>query len=455
MSAIHIGRGSLIVSDPPRSLMELLRRFHRNDSGEGEYEDLFRMSEDGRNLVTMPGFANRAIRLAERDWTRIYDERVPMPKADCAAAMEGLHECWSNVVHSALKAEGGVISIPDVFGNVNMVAAILRAYPREALIDRGTPISIVVFRDREYAKREMRTLREMLPDRDIGLFVSGTYTDSDDVVVTTYASLKEAPCWQTGIFVACDLSSGELQEWVEGISALRNAARWGICRTPLGGAIDVGIVAEGLFGPACASASYADAVAGGFAAPVVVCWLRAPKIELGSLPRDVLLATAVQDEGFCRMVSDIIRRTPGELGCICCADSRALGERLAGMSGDDVVFVHRRTPAKVREAVVRDISSGTIRRAVCSELDMPQSNHGVEVLATCRGDAAALRIPGRPSRGPNDRSYVVTFCHDWDMHNGRPGYLARNDEVRKRRFQELGIRQMFFESVEQLPFIGG
>lgn len=452
---IHISRGSIVVENPSRSLMESLRRFRRDDSGEGEYENLFTMSEDGKRLVTMPGFASRVIRIAGKGYTRIYDGRLTMPPANCEAAMEGLHECWSNVIHSALKAEGGVISIPDVFGNVNMVAAILRAYPRDALIDRGTPLSIIAFRDRDYAKQAMRTLRKMLPGRDIGLFVSGTYTDSDDIIVTTYASLKDAPCWQTGVFVACDLSSGELQEWVEGISALRNAARWGIYRTPLGGAIDVDIVAEGLFGPACASASYADAVAGGFATPVVVCWLRAPKIELGSLPRDVLLATAVQDEGFCRMASDIIRRTPGELGCICCADSRALGGRLAGMSGDDVVFVHRRTPAKVREAVVRDIASGTIRRAVCSELDMPQSNHGVEVLATCRGDAAALRIPGRPSRGPNDRSYVVTFCHDWDMHNGRPGYLARNDEARQRRFQELGFRQMFFESVDQLPFLGG
>jgi hypothetical protein len=453
MTAIHIGRGSLIVENPPRRLMESLRRFRRNDSGEGEYEDLFTMSENGKNLVTMPGFANRAIRLAERDWTRIYDERVPMPKADCAAAMEGLHECWSGVVHSALKAEGGVISIPDVFGNVNMVAAILRAYPREALVDRGTPLSIISFRDRDYAKRAMRTLRKMLPGRDIGLFVSGTYTDSDDIIVTTYASLKEAPCWQAGVFVACDLASGDFRERAEGVSSLRNAARWGIYRTSLGGTMDVDIVTEGLFGPSCASASYADAVSGGFATPVVVCWLRAPKIELGSLPRDVLLATAVQDEGFCRMASDIIRRTPSELGCICCADNKALGERLAGMSGDDVVFVHRRTPAKVREAVVRDIASGTIRRAVCSELDMPQSDHGVEVIATCRGDAARLRIPGRPSKGPTDRSYVVTFCHDWDMHNGRPGHLARNDEVRKRRFQELGIRQMFFESVDQLPFL--
>lgn len=452
---IHISRGSVVVENPTQALMESLRRFRRNDNGEGEYENLFTMSEDGRNLATMPGFANRAIRLSEGSRARICDERVPMPEADGRAAMEGLHGCWSNVVYWALKAGGGIVSIPDILGDANMVGAILRAHHREALMDRGTPLSVVAFRDRGSARRAMRTLTEMLPGRDVGLFVSGEYVDTDDVVVTTYAMLKDVPYCYVGVFIACDIASCELQEGVEGISALRNAARWGIYRTPLGGAVDVDIVAEGLLGPACASASYADAVASGFAAPVVVCWVRAPKIELGSLPRDVLLAAAVQDEGFCRMASDIIRRTPGELGCICCADSRALGERLAGMSGDDVVFVHRRTPAKVREAVVRDVASGTIRRAVCSELDMPQSNHGVEVLATCRGDVARLRVPGRPSRGPNDRSYIVAFCHDWDMHNGRPGYLARNDEARQRRFQELGFRQMFFESVDQLPFLGG
>ena len=449
---IYIGRGSVVVEDPSRSLMESLRRFRRNEMGEGEYEDLFTMSEDGKRLVTMPGFASRVIRLAEKNWARIYDKRVPMPKADCAAATKDLHECWSKVVCDALKAEGGIVSIPDVLGDANMVAAILRAYPREALIDRGTPLSIVAFRDRDYAKRMMRVLREMLPERDIGLFVSGTYTDSDDVIVTTYASLKEAPCWQAGVFVACDLASGDFRERAEGVSSLRNAARWGIYKTPLGGAMDVDIVTEGLFGPSCASATYGDAVGGGFAAPVVVCWLMAPKIELGSCPPAMLEAMAMlNNDCFCRMVSDIVRRTPPELGCLCCCDSRALNERIAGMA--DTVSVHRRTPAKVREALVRDIESGTVRKAVYSEMDMPQSDHGVEVIATCRGDAARLRIPGRPSKGPNDRSYVVTFCHDWDMHNGRPGHLARNDEVRKRRFQELGIRQMFFESVDQLPFL--
>lgn len=452
---IHISRGSIVVTDPPRDLMESLRRFRRDDSGEGEYENLFTMSEDGKRLVTMPGFASRVIRIAGKGYTRIYDGRLPMPPANCEAAMEGLHECWSNVVHSALKAEGGVISIPDVFGNVNMVAAILRAYPRDALIDRGTPFSIIAFRDRDYAKQAMRTLRKMLPGRDIGLFVSGTYTDSDDIIVTTYASLKDAPCWQAGVFVACDLSSGYFQEHAEGVSAFRNAARWGVYTTPLGGAMESDIVIEGLFGPACASATYADAVSGGFAAPIVVCWLMAPKIELGSCPPIMLEAMAMQEnEGFCKMVSDIIRRTPPELGCLCCCDSRALNERIAGKT-EGVASVHRRTPAKARELIVRGIESGTVRKAVYSEMDMPQSDHGVEVIATCRGDAARLRMPGRPSKGPNDRSYVVTFCHDWDMHNGRPGYLARNDEVRKRRFQELGIRQMFFESVEQLPFIGG
>ena len=143
---IHISRGSIVVTDPPRDLMESLRRFRRDDSGEGEYENLFTMSEDGKRLVTMPGFASRVIRIAGKGYTRIYDGRLPMPPANCEAAMEGLHECWSNVVHGALKAEGGVISIPDVFGNVNMVAAILRAYPRDALIDRGTPLSIIAFR---------------------------------------------------------------------------------------------------------------------------------------------------------------------------------------------------------------------------------------------------------------------------------------------------------------------
>ena len=203
---IHIGRASLIVEDPSQELKESLRFFRRNLGGEGRYEDLYVLSEDGKRLVTMPGFADRVIRIARKGCTRVYDERVPMPKPDMDKAQQGLHECWRGVVSDALKNEGGVISIPDILDEAEVAAAILRAYPRDSLVDRATPVSVVAARDRNCAVRIMRRLREILPERDIGLIASGTYTDSDDVVVSTYAALRDIQSWEVGVFIACNLT---------------------------------------------------------------------------------------------------------------------------------------------------------------------------------------------------------------------------------------------------------
>jgi len=375
---IDITRGSILVSNPPPRLKRELSYFRRGHRGEGKYEDLFTMSEDGEYLVTMPGFADRILKMGIR--TRVYDRRVRMPDPDIAAAMTGLHECWKGVVSKALENCGGTVSIPKVLGSANMAAAILRAYSRGELVDRGPSMCLVAARDRKAAKSMYLKLRQLLPDREVGLSVGNTCTDSEDVIVTNYASIKYLRPWEASVFIATGLENADFFERAECVSSVKEAARWGIYETPFGGSVDVDIVTEGLFGPSCASATYADAVDGGYAVPITVCWLPMPR----------------SDQMFRSLVYDIINRSLKYLD----------------KDAHDKVLV----------------------------IDSPK---GIP------------EIPGRPIQSAGDRSFIVAFRHNLDVHNGRPGKLALEDEARKMRFREYGFRQIYFESVDQLPFLGG
>lgn len=456
---IHVGRGSVTVENPPKKLLEGLRRFKRVDDGSGEYEELYTLSLDGRVLVTLPGFAERVQELCRPDCvTR--DERMPMPEPDLEAAMAGLPQCWADVVKRSVKL-GGVVGIPEMLGSVGMMAAILRAYPRDVLVERGTPLSIIATHDRESARRTATALRKLLPDRDIGISSLGSYTDSDDVVVTPYNGLKEVPCWPAGVFIGDDLPGVDFTKRAEGVSAVRNAMRWGLYTTAGGGCGGVDLALEGLFGHVNAEATYADAVNAGYAVPITVCWLPCPQpgVPLGSAPFRMLEAIAMQNnEEFCKLAAGIVNGVSSTRGCLLCSEHVALLKRVAKWlpAGTVAPQIHEKTPVKERRALLEDVANGTIRRALVSYGFFPLvSDHSVMVLATCGGgDIAGWRIPWRVAKSSGDRAYIVDFRHEWDLHNGRPGRLALNDEARMRRFRELGFRQMYVDDVSKLPFMG-
>jgi len=416
---VHIGLGSVVVERPPQFLKDALRYFRRNENGEGYYEDLYTLSDDGKRLATMPGFAARVMRVMSGFETRMYDRRMPMPNANYESAISGMHEFWHPIVESALKAGGGVISIPESLGRADMVAALLRAYSPADLLERGTPYSVVLMDTTANGQKMATELRRLLPERQISRYVGGKYEDPEDIIVacTTTLCTGDIPKWATGLLIACDLSTNVPIEGVSAISAIRNAARWGIYETPPGGSVSVDMVTEGLFGPTVASATYASAVNAGYMVPITVCWLPAPRIKasFGSCPFKTLEAMTMQDVDFCKMLYDIAKRTPSEVGVRFYTDQRKL--------------MHLQKETEDNKA-------------------------DVLVLATCRGDMSQIRLPGRQSKGPNDKCYIVTFSHDWDMHNGRPGYLVRHDEARKQYFRALGFRQMYVEDINQLPFIG-
>ena len=48
MALIRSGYASVVVEDPPATLLEGLRRFRRDEDGRGEYENLYSLSFDGK-----------------------------------------------------------------------------------------------------------------------------------------------------------------------------------------------------------------------------------------------------------------------------------------------------------------------------------------------------------------------------------------------------------------------
>ena len=448
MTQIFLGRGAVVVENPTRNIKEGLRRFVHTRRG-GEYENLYFMSQSGDTMSTLPGYASRVIGLCPE--AKIRDERIPMPCALMGYAVEGLHELWHDVVADAIKAGGGVVAIPEMFGSARMAAAIARAFPRQGLVDRGTPLTIIAARDRESVRRTAFELREMLPGRDIGMWSSGSRTDSDDIIVSTYGMLQELPLHSVGIFIGDDLTEGNFDERAEGISGIRNAARWGIYTTPAGWCECVNIDIEGLFGPLVASATYRQAVDAGVGVPITVCWMDAPlpDAQLGSAPLDSMEATSMQkNQPFVQMVADIVRRTSNDIGCIVCTEPIDMVRSLKKLM-PELAEINRKVPAKERRGLIEGLAGGTIRKAVVTS--------GCWPLATSHGvmDVSGWRIPWRHLKSQGDRAFIVDFRHGWDVNNGCPGVLVRNDGARERRYRELGFNQITVSSINELPFIGG
>lgn len=455
MSLIRSGRSSVVVEDPPAELLEGLRRFRREGSGEGEYENLYSLSFDGKTMVTAPGFANRVRSLCPS--VRFRNEKRAMPTPDKEAAMRGLDKFWEGVVFNAVDSGGGIVCIPDALGELDMTAAILRAFSHEALLERGLPMSVVAVPDEEMAKAVMAKLQAVFPDRDIGRVSARRYSDADDILVATYSSLKNLSFQPVGVFIACDLSGTDITPYVESISMIREAARWGICSTPLGEVPEDDMTLEGLFGEVVARAKYSEAVKAGAVVPITVCWLPAPEPSVfGRGPFELIEAKAMQDNArFCDLVAGIVQDVPSDIGVIVTTNRRAMSSRLARRIRGLVIY-DKKVPMAQRRAIRNDLMDGVIRRAVVSYEVPLASSLGVMVLASCGGrNIAAKRIPWRKKTKPGDRAFIVDFDHSWDLHNGRPGYLARNDEARAARYHELGFRQMSLDSVDQLPFIGG
>lgn len=449
MTRVQLGGAAIVVNNPPATLLEGLRRFNGST---GEYENLYSLSFNGHTMLTMPGFAER-IRGLCPGATFWRAKKIP---PDIAAATDGLAGHWRGLVRKVLTSRGGIVCLPDVFGEMEMVTAIVRAFPHEQLVYAGAAMTIVVVPDKEMAQNVTAKLRELFPGRDVGYVSARKYSDTDDILVTTYGHLRLVGNQPVGVLIACGLADTDVTPFADALSSVQSVIRFGLHSTPLGEAITPDMVMEGLIGQVVTNSTYMQAVDTGMAVPITVCWLPAPAPKaFGTGSFEMIEAQAMQENPvFCSLVASLANEVPSDLGVIVSTNRTALAIKVAQLG--KLIQCNRKTPVAQRRSIRNGLIDGVIRRMVATyELPL-KTDLGVMILASCEGaSVVGKRIPWRKKMKPRDRAFIVDFRHSWDLHNGRPGYLARNDEARARRYTELGFRQMYLDSVNQLPFIGG
>ncbi len=444
MMKAHLGNGSIVVNEPDEKILRSLVRFRHANDGSGEYEDLYSYSSDRDIMVTMPGFAKRISKMVDR----VVDERVRMPDPD-RSTYERIDGAWRPVIEKAVEEGGGIISVPDVFGIAGAAAAIIGAYPKDGLIDRSTPMCLVAVGDADTARSVGYELRKLMPEREVGI----NRSDSEDIVVASFSTMRDVMLSAVGILVCAidgPLKDAAESLRAESISSVRNAARWGVASSPFGGPYDPDMAEEGLFGPFVASATYDDAVKAGTCAPVTVCWLPAPRPNAPSVsaPLEVLEKIAHDDNPmFADMVKDIFRATPNDVGML----MQARKGKLSRFAPLGVLTLDKKNSDRKR--VIEDIVCGTIRKAVVQEDLLPRNTRQAMIASSCGGISSVRNFPCWIKDGEGDRAFVVDFMHEWDVHNGRKGRLAMNDDARKSRYREMGFSQVALNGIDELPFV--
>ena len=122
----------------------------------------------------MAGFAHRLNRFCTDGWTfDIVDKRLPMPKPDVDAAMVGLRPYQYTPAYKMVMSGGGIAACPTGWGKTRLLTAVMRAFPHEALKLRGTPLTAVATPDKDITEKDYRDIVELLPDREVGLVMSG------------------------------------------------------------------------------------------------------------------------------------------------------------------------------------------------------------------------------------------------------------------------------------------
>lgn len=442
---IVVKSGSVCVTHPSHELLRELAKF----GSDGEYHELYSYSKYHDTLVTMPGFAGRILDGYGDDGYAVEDRRVPLPVPDIRKAMRIVEPEWRGIFTEMIYARGGFVAVPRIIGFCEVAASILAAYGQDGLTDRGTPISVVAVE--EDAAGVCSELGRLLNGRDVSTSPSG-----DDIIVSRYSDLQNVPRNYTGILIADDALGCVDPSRAEGLSSFREAARWGVQVSLTGGIEGPPLEVEGMFGKASASITYEDAVTAGIGVPVTVCWLKSPKPygpSMSASLRSMATISMQGNEKFVSMVSDIMKRVNPDVGCVLCTNV-GLAKKVSSVVGKSAPTLL--VQPKKWNAVLSDIERGEIRKAIVTPeciTDVPVP-HGVMILSTCSGrDMNELRFPWRRPAVAGDKSYLVDFSHDWDLHNGRPGMLARNDKARSALYTELGFRQIYVQDIEHLPFL--
>ena len=487
--------GLLEVRGAPTGLAEKLRYFKKEiklvkykRQVMTKFEDLYSLDpEDPNCLYTMPGFAHKVLdyfRKSGRPFEFV-DARTPMPKPDLAKAFKGLRPYQIPLVGKLLASGGGILMAATGAGKTAISAALIRAYDKNELMSRGTPTCVFACPDRDINRKNWEEFQRWLPDREIGLIMSGTaHKPSDDVVCCTIDSLENIDPSHVGIMIVDEMHTSASTERAKKISMFTKAIRWGVSATPTGRFDGADIVSEGLYGPIVATFSYQDGVKSGALVPITVYWVEAPEPTCGlsayakyqqreSKIRHGWLAC----EDSCQMIADILNCIPDDLQTLCMLQFiEQMGRIHAHCTKTG--FVHAETDQaklsryptlraikpKERKEIYDAFRNQEVMSMIATHVWATGVNfENLSIVVNAGGggsDIVAKQVPGRASRAAEgkDHAYIVDFVHTWDRADpiggtGRPGPLLANDFARRKAYKDLGFEQCKVQSIDQLPFL--
>jgi superfamily II DNA or RNA helicase len=368
--------------------------------------------------------------------------------------------------------------------NTYIIASILKAYDPEELKLRGTPLSVVATPDKEITRKDFEDLKSILPDREVGLVMSGFRQFADDIQVITLDSMHHLNLDEVGVLVVDEVHAAASAKRTDMLIQTRRALRWGVSATPSGRFDGRDLATEGMFGPSIYTRTYGQGVEDGALVPIVVYWVQAPEPPMGIenylkyKTRQGRYRNAVwRNEALNAEIGRMIRRVDPEKHQLLC-----IMQYLDQMSHlfphcGDASYVHAETKGdklaggpigpiapKERRAIYDAMRDGEIRKILSTYVykqgvNFPQLDIGVNAGGG-GSELVAKQIPGRQSRNIDgkDVSYLIDFWKPWDWTTDKrkrrvPGPVHRDDLSRRKYYEQLGFKQMWVQSVDELPFL--
>lgn len=391
MTVVTLDRGAITVTSPPASLKGQLTYWKRELAFDerkhmryvkGRYENLYAVDASGKEpvLTTLPGFGHRVLEHLRKSGTpfSVTDRRTPLPKPDYEAACKGLRDYQLDPVITTIMSGGGILSAATGFGKTVMASAIIRAFDPEKLKLRGTPTVVFAAPDKDINRKNWESLTTLLPDREVGIVMSGMRKFSDDVQVITLDSLHLLDPDEIGILIVDEVHTAASTGRSESISKFTKAARWGVSATPSGRFDGGDLLIEGMFGPVVCRRTYQDAVKLGALVPIEVYWVKAPPPHFGLgyyvnyKTRDAKIRAAIiNNPEYCKLVAKLMQRIPEDMGTLCFTQWIA---QMANIHAHcpELPYVHAQTKgrtgtieaitAKQRKEIYDSVFSGDIKK---------------------------------------------------------------------------------------------
>ena len=364
--------------------------------------------------------------------------------------------------------------------NTHVMKSIVNAYSPEDLKLRGTPLSVLAVADKDIAFKNFVDIEELLPDREVGLIMSGKRKVSDDVQVITLDSLHHLDPDDIGLLIVDEVHSSASDSRAASITGITKALKWGVSATPFGRFDGGDLVTEGLFGPIVYTRTYQQSVADGALVPIKVYWIETEPPPIGL---DMYLKYIDRNSkyrhglwrhtGINQTIGEILRWIPDNLQTLCIMQFIEQMYYIRKECDDDVQIVHAETSDKAlakypgihpvspkdRRAIYDKMAEAEISKILSTHVYKQGVNFPhLELVINAGGggsDIVAKQIPGRESRKTADKteSYLVDFWHGWDMDERKRGPLLADDNARKRAYNNLGLEQIWIKDIDMLPFL--